>query len=41
MSAENWLYKFEPETGLFGMLSDQGTISTLFIPDREAPALYW
>lgn len=39
MSAGNSLFKFEPETGLFGLLSEYDTISTLFIPDD--PLSYW
>ena len=41
MSAEDWLFKFEQETGLFGILSNKGTISTLFIPTEKAPEAYW
>ena len=41
ISREGWLFKFEKETGLFGLLSDKGTISTFFIPDKMTPEEYW
>ena len=41
ISNGGWLFKIEKETGLFGVLSDKGTISTFFIPDKETPEEYW
>lgn len=41
VSQGGWLFKFEKETGLFGLLSDKGTISTFFIPDKKEPEEYW
>ena len=41
ISKGGWLFKIEKETGLFGLLSDKGTISTFFIPDRMTPEEYW
>ena len=41
ISRAGWLFKFEKETGLFGLLSDKGTISTFFVPDKMTPEDYW
>lgn len=41
VSRGGWLFKFERETGLFGLLSDKGTISTFFISDKKEPKEYW
>ena len=41
ISSSGWLFKFEKETGLFGLLSDKGTISTFFIPNKTTPEEYW
>lgn len=45
MSEGGWLFKFQHSTGLFGILSDKGTISTLYIPDEKickmTPEEYW
>lgn len=45
MSEGGWLFKFQHSTQLLGILSDKGTISTLFIPDEKickmTPEEYW
>lgn len=45
MSEGGWLFKFQHSTGLFGILSDKGTISTLFKPNKKThgkePEEYW
>lgn len=45
VSESGWLFKFQHSTGLFGILSDKGTISTLYIPDEKickmTPEEYW
>lgn len=45
MSADSWLFKFQHSTQLLGILSDKGTISTLYIPDEKickmTPEEYW
>lgn len=41
ISEGGWLFKYERETGKFVLLSDKGTISTFFIPDRMTPEEYW
>lgn len=45
MSTDSWLFKFQHSTKLFGILSDKGTISTLYIPDEKickmTPEEYW
>lgn len=45
VSEDGWMFKFNNETNMFGILSDKGTISTLFIPDKEkygcTPKEYW
>ena len=45
ISAKGNLIKFQYSTGLFAIFSDKGTISTLFIPDKEthgkSPKEYW
>ena len=45
VSEGGWLFKFQHSTGLFGILSDKGTISTLYIPDEKickmTPEEYW
>lgn len=39
VSGMDWLFKYEHSTGLFGILSAQGTISTLFKPEELEK--YW
>ena len=45
MSTDSWLFKFQHSTQLLGILSDKGTISTLYIPDEKickmTPEEYW
>ena len=45
ISTKGNLIKFQHSTGLFAIFSDKGTISTLFIPDKEthgkSPEEYW
>lgn len=45
MSEGGWLFKFQHSTKLLGILSDKGTISTLYIPDEKickmTPEEYW
>lgn len=45
ISTKDNLIKFQHSTGLFAIFSDKGTISTLFIPDKEthgkSPEEYW
>ena len=41
MSSMDWLFKFEHSSGRIGILSDKGTISTLFVPDKQSPEEYW
>ena len=45
MSEGGWLFKFQHSTGLFGILSDKGTISTFFKPNKKThgkePEEYW
>lgn len=45
MSEGGWLFKFQHSTQLLGILSDKGTISTLYIPDEKickmTPEEYW
>lgn len=41
VSQAGTLFKFQHSTGLFAILSDKGTISTLFIPDEKPPEEYW
>lgn len=45
ISGEGWLFKFQHSMGLFGILSDKETISTLFVPTFEecgmTPEEYW
>lgn len=45
MSEGGWLFKFQHSTQLLGILSDKGTISTLYIPDERickmTPEEYW
>jgi len=41
LSKSGWLFKFEPSTGRIAILSDKGTISTFFVPDRKSPEEYW
>lgn len=45
ISAKGNLIKFQHSTGLFAIFNDKGTISTLFIPQKEIcrmePEEYW
>lgn len=45
VSEGGWLFKFQHTTQLLGILSDKGTISTLYIPDEKickmTPEEYW
>ena len=45
VSEGGWLFKFQHSTQLLGILSDKGTISTLYIPDEKickmTPEEYW
>nr|DAO48200.1 MAG TPA: minor capsid protein [Caudoviricetes sp.] len=45
ISEGGWLFKFQHSTGLVGLLSHKGTISTLFRPTKEVsgmePEEYW
>lgn len=45
ISTKGNLIKFQHSTGLFAIFSDKGTLSTLFIPDKEthgkSPEEYW